>query len=110
MKVSLHRIVSIGFLCIPPHDQIEQDKMENLIKQLPKLFIFLRDFNSHDIIWGFNETNKKGKIMEKFIIDNELCLLNDRAKTNIYPATGSLSEIDLDMCDPAISLNFTWNV
>lgn len=46
------RTVSICSLYISPHDQIEQDKPEDLIKYLSKPFIFLGDFNSHNTIWG----------------------------------------------------------
>lgn len=58
-RATLHRIVSISSLYIPPHIKIDQDKLEEMTKQLSKRFILLRDFNSHSTIWGSKETNKK---------------------------------------------------
>lgn len=58
VRVTLHRTVSSLYILL--HDQIEQNKLENL----------LGDFNSDNTISESKEINKKGKIMEKFIIDN----------------------------------------
>lgn len=69
-----------GSLYIPPHGQVDKDKMEDLTKQLTKPFILLGNSNSHNIIWGSKETKKW-----KFIMDNDLCLLNPKHRhTSIH--------------------------
>ena len=68
------------------------------------------DFNSHNIIWGCKEINKKGKILEKIINENNLCLLNTGMQTYINPFSGNTFAIDLIICDPSIYMDFSWQV
>lgn len=78
VKATLHRTASIFSLFNPAHDLKDQDKLENLIKQLPKPFILLGDINSENTIWGPNEINKKENMTERFIMHNDLCLLKPK--------------------------------
>ena len=68
------------------------------------------DFNSHNIIWGCKEINKKGKILEKIINENNLYLLNTAMQTYINPFSGNTSAINLTICDPSIYMDFSWQV
>ena len=95
-------------LYIKSNEKIDQDKLENLINQLSKSFIPLKDFNSHNTIWGFKETIRKGRGAGKFITKKEQCLLNQKTLAHLYPANGKVSAIDLTICDPTICLDLTW--
>lgn len=68
------------------------------------------DFNSHSEMWGNKDTNRRGKIIEEFLDQNQLCLYNNRANTYLHLATGTLSAIDLTICDPSIYMNYHWRV
>lgn len=99
VKATLHRLVGICYLYTPTNDHIDPDKREDLTKQLLKAFILLHDFNIHNTIWGSKEANKKGKITEKLIMNNDLRLLNQKSLIYINPVTEKLSAADLVMCD-----------
>ena len=103
VSATLHKTVTICSLYIRPHDPINENEFNNLIEQLPKPFILMGDFNSHNIIWGSKTTNKRGRqILEKIINRNNLCLYNQNSQTHLNPSSGSFSAIDLAVSDPSI--------
>ena len=73
---TLQHTITIWSIYIPPHNQIIDTELDQLLQQLPGPFLLMGDFNSHNIVWGCKEINKKGKILEKIINKNNLCLLN----------------------------------
>jgi Endonuclease-reverse transcriptase len=68
------------------------------------------DFNSHNTLWGCSSTYQKGLEVEKFVMQSNLCLLNNIYATYLHPGTGTLSSLDLSFCDPMLYLNYTWSV
>ena len=64
-------------------------KLKKLIDPLPRPFILLGDFNSHNNLWGCKDTNKKGKMLERVINENDMCLLNYGA---VIVAKGSVTK------------------
>ena len=107
--MTLHRLIKLCSIYLPSHQQIDENKLENLIQLMPKPFILLGDFNSHNTLWGCKENDTKGNRIENFINKNNLCLLNQKKNTYIIPANGSSSSIDLIICDLSIFLDFSWN-
>ena len=110
IKATLHKTINICSLYIPPHEPIKEDKINNIIQQLPTPYILLGDFNSHNIIWGSKNTNQKGRTLENIINKNNLCLLNTESPTHLDPSSATYSIIDLTLCDPSIYLDFSWRV
>ena len=108
-RVTLHKTITICSIYLPPNKEINEKELENLIEQLPKPFILLGDFNSHNILWGCKQTNPKGNKIEHLINKNNLCLLNRKEQTYINPSNGSTSSIDLTLCDPTSFMDYTWN-
>lgn len=76
-------------LCIPKSSELRQSDPQNLYDQLPKPSIIMSDLNGHDPIWGSANTNNKGKVIEDFLSDNNLCVFND----DLHPATGTFSAL-----------------
>ena len=74
VKTTLHKPVNICSIYIPPHDPINDKKLNKLIEQNLKLHILLGDLNSHNTVWGCLETNKKDTDLEKVINSNNLCM------------------------------------
>ena len=72
---------------------------------MPKLFILLGDFNCHNAQWGCKDTNKKGKILEMIINENDMWLLNNCALTYVKPSSGNHSAIDLTICDSTVYMD-----
>ena len=46
------------------------------------------------------ENQQKSKDLEKAINTNNICILNNKSNTYLYPFTGSYSAIDITLCDP----------
>lgn len=110
IKVSLSKSITICSIYVPPQTDLDQNDLENLILQLPRPFILMGDFNGHNQLWGCSDLNDKGKIIEDFITENDLCLFNENKPTYLHPAYGSYSAIDLSICHPSLYLDFEWSV
>ena len=67
VSVTLHRTISICSIYIPPRAKIEQKELDEIIIQLPTPYLLLGDFNGHYVIWGSDDVNERGRIMENFI-------------------------------------------
>ena len=106
VKTTLHVTIHICSIYLPPNDQINEAELENLLQQLPKPFIIMGDFNSHNNIWRCRDTNRKGRQID-FINKNNLLLYNDKSYTYLHPATGSYSAIDLTISDASIHLDYS---
>lgn len=109
-KVTLSKTFTICSIYIPPNSPLKQNDLENLVEQLPHPFMLVGDFNGHSKLWGCTNINNKGKIIEDFITENDLCLLNDNKSTYLHPATGHFFALDLCICHPNIFLDFEWSV
>ena len=111
VSATLHKTITLCSIYIPPNDPINENEIDNLLLQLPKPFILMGDFNSHNNIWGCIDTNQKGKLVEATINRNNLCLYNNnKSYTYLHPASGSYSSIDLTLSDPSIFLDYSWKV
>ena len=109
-SATLHRTITICSIYTPPCDQIIDTELDQLLQQLPRPFILMGDFNSHNIIWGCKEINQKGKILEGIVYKNNSCILNRSTQTHINPSSGNTSAVDLTMYDPSIYIDFSWQV
>ena len=81
----------------------------DVLHQLPLTTILCGDFNSHNTLWGGRKIDYKGRILEDFIEDAGLVLLNDGSGTHVSPISG-LSPIDLAFASPQIAAKCTWSV
>ena len=78
VSVTLHRTISICSIYIPPRSKIVEKDLDEIGNQLPTPFLLLGDFNGHNFIWGSDDVNNKGRIIEHFINKNNLCLYNNK--------------------------------
>ncbi|XP_025197564.1 uncharacterized protein LOC112596261 [Melanaphis sacchari] len=84
--------------------------LENIIKQLPRPFIIVRDFNSHSHSWGSYKTDLTGKIIEKLLEQDNIVILNNKKQTRINPTNRNLSAIDLTFSTPTLAQRLHWQV
>ncbi|GFU37160.1 putative RNA-directed DNA polymerase from transposon X-element [Trichonephila clavipes] len=61
---SLHEPNHICCLYLPPNTVIHQHDLNNLVDQLPALFVILGDFNGHSTLWGSAKMNSRGRQIE----------------------------------------------
>jgi len=110
VRITFHRVITLCSIYIPPSEVITTQELDKLVAQLPTPFILMGDFNSHNPLWGEDRCDVKGKRVEDFIHNNDLCLLNDGTKTYLHPGHGTYSAIDLTICSAEIFLDCTWRV
>ena len=110
VNISLNKAITVCSIYLPPSLPIDIKNLDHLIDQLPKTFILMGDYNSHNTFWGCKDTNDKGRNIEDFITRHDLVLLNDKNSTYLHPATGSYSSFDLSICSPENFPDFTWKV
>ena len=61
-------------------------------------------------MWGCRDINPRGRIIEDFLSEENLCIFNDDTTTYLHPASGSATAIVLSLCDPDLYLDYTWRV
>ena len=110
-SISLHKTYIICNLYLPPNQNLNIIDFDNLFSQLQFPFVILGDLNAHNILWGSDHTGTRGRLIERFVNTYNLCILNDNSPTYLHPGTGTLTNIDLSICDPSLYLDFTsWGV
>ena len=109
-RITFHRTISVCSIYIQPKYKPNIQELDNLINQLPPPIILLGDFNAHNVLWGSQHTNTSGTLIEKFMADHDLCLLNDGSNTYLHPGYGTFSAIDLTICSPTIFMDLKWEV
>lgn len=76
MWATLHRSVSLSCMYIPPHDLIDQDKLKDLSKQLPRPLHSPGGGGVIATIPYGDPKRKTRKIAKQWIMDNDLCQRN----------------------------------
>ena len=110
VNINCHRPMAICSVYLPPNRSVDVVELRQMIKQLPKPFMLLGDFNGHHTMWGCRDINPRGRIIEDFLSEENLCIFNDDTTTYLHPASGSATAIDLSLCDPDLYLDYTWRV
>ncbi|GFT73323.1 putative RNA-directed DNA polymerase from transposon X-element [Trichonephila clavipes] len=110
VQVSIFSTVTICNVYLPPNVPLNFRELQELIDQLPSPFILLGDFNAHHMLWGCQDVNSRGKVVEKLLTELDLTLLNDGSNTYFHSPTQSFSAIDLSICSSSLLLNLTWSV
>ena len=104
------RAISLCSVYLPPTFRLDRRDLDDLLRQLPAPYIILGDLNGHSPTWGCRDFNVKGRLIEAFVTNNDISLLNSLAHTYIHPATGSKSSLDLALCHPSLFLDLSWKV
>ena len=109
VSVTLDKEITICSIYILPSFSLKTEHLDSFLKQLPSPYLLLGDFNGHNILWGNKENNSRGELIENFITNNDICLMNDKSNTYMHYPTGSFSSIDLSLCHPSPFLDFNWS-
>ena len=56
--------------------------MDNLLQQFLPPYILLGDFNGHNILWGGQNNDSRGELIENFITKNDICINSDRSQAS----------------------------
>lgn len=93
-----------------PCKQLNNDIMEELKRSIQEQnkYIIVGDFNSHNTLWGSEKTDHNGKIIETFINETNMVLLNDGSGTRMDPRNAKVSVLDLSITSPSLSGKCDW--
>jgi ribonuclease HI len=93
----------------PDHNNATlKEDLCSLLTFLPQPFIITTDCNAHHPSWGSDRADKRGKIINTWISDNNLCILNSSEPTYIS-ASGSFTHIDITIATYDIATRFSWH-
>lgn len=93
-----------------PQNLITKEKLIKLSSQLGDEYIILGDFNSHNQMWGSRKLNKTGEIVEEFLSERDIILLNTGENTHFSIGCQSFTAIDLSMATPNLAVQINWSV
>ena len=110
LKTILGKAITICSIYLPGAVGFTYNNLQNLIDQLPSPFIILGDFNAHNPLWGGNDRDIYGNIVENILNVNDIILFNDGSMTYHNIHSNTYSAIDLSMCSSGIALDFNWSV
>jgi len=101
--------LTICTMYLPPKQENTtlNTRLTRLTQHLPKPFIIFMDSNAHHASWGSERTDYRGNIIDTWISESELCLLNTDEPTFIS-SSGNYSHIDLTIATPDIADMFNW--
>ena len=77
VKVILHTTITFCNFYIPPSTALHLCDLANIEDQLPKPFVIVWDFNSHNYSWGGNKNDANRRFTERFMTKSNICLFND---------------------------------
>lgn len=110
VSICLKTPLYICNIYLPDSTTLILNDLNDINQQLPKPFIFLGNFNSRNQIWGSHFTDHRGKIMEKFLENEQLVLLNNGEYTHHNTTYNSLSTINLTITNSSFAPKTELNV
>ena len=110
VRITLSFVFTICSIYAPPSKCIDIRELQHLSSQIQGPVMLLGDFNAHNPLWGSDNLTPKGRVIETFTTQNDLCLFNDGSYTFLHSGNGSYSAIDLSFSSPDIFDRFSWEV
>lgn len=103
---------SMAILCVysPPSIRFDLVKLRELINNIPKPCIIMGDFNAHNIAFGCQSDNNRGRCLLNIIDEFDLCILNDGSPTTVPYPNRQASAIDLALVSSSIAHLCNWYV
>ena len=83
-RIQLDQIYSICNIYISHHEDITIESISSIVGQLPEPILICGDFNSKHTMWGNNIIDRKGQILQTFILNNNLYLINTGQKNHFH--------------------------
>ena len=86
------KMYTVASVYVPPSGTLNELAFDRMINSFSSRYLILGDFIGHSHLWGANQVNERGKIVEKLIDRHNLILLNDSVHTRFdtYHQTSSL--------------------
>jgi hypothetical protein len=85
-RISTPRPITLCSVYLPPSSNWSHTDLLDLVTQLPAPVMFVGDFNAHNSLWGCPPIDNKGLEVADFILQSNLCLMNNKTPTYIHPS------------------------
>ena len=105
MTIGHRTTATVASMYIPGSKNIDREEVSQIINNLPRPCILLRDFNAHDQMWEEQRTASRGRKTKHIININSLNILNNRQSMHV-PG----SAIVLSIVSPEITADCSWKV
>lgn len=92
---------------LAPNIRISDEQVNDFLSGLPQPFIICGDFNAHSVLWGSEHSDARGRLLEKFIEDRNLVILNDGSPT-FFRGHRYSSCLDITICSATVPRNIQW--
>ena len=110
VSITLEKEITFCSIYIPASYSLRSEQLTSLLQQIPSPYMLVGDFNGHNVLWGSNDNDPRGELIENFITENDICLMNDKSKTYLDSGKGTFSSLDLSLCHPSLYLDYEWSV
>ena len=72
-----NKTYTVASVYVPPSGTLSELAFDRMIKNFSSRYLILGNFNGHSNLWGANQENERGKVVEKLIDSHNLILFND---------------------------------
>ena len=105
-----HRPITLCSLYLPPGERFPRLEFIQLLSELPEPLLVLGDFNSHHTLWGCDDVDARGRVLERILYEEHLGFLNNGLRTHFTLPSGHTSALDLSLASPQLMTAFAWRV
>ena len=109
LKIDHTHVTALSIYIPPANTNPTPLELDNLIRQLPSPLLLMGDVNAQHPAWGGDSSDTRGNIIEKFISDHNLIVLNTGEGTRLN-LRGPDRAIDLTCCTNTIYHLFDWAI
>ena len=109
VQIELKIKFTVISIYIPPEQSFSRNDLDSILKDINTPVILTGDFNSWSPSWGSSTCNTRGKIIEHFITNSGLAILNDGRPTH-FSTQKTYTHVDLTLVTPSLIPNSTWAV
>ena len=93
VSVTLEKEITLCSIYIPPSFGLRPKHLNSLLQQLPSPFMLLGDFNGYNVLWVSKDNGPRGDLIEDFITQNDICLMNDKSNTFLDSGKGTQERV-----------------
>ena len=109
-RVKLEKHITLFNIYRNPQTQLTLASLQALFDELSLPSLILGDFNSKNPLWRGNDITVNGRVIEEFIAQNNVCIMNNGQPTHFHAQTATLSAIEISIASPELSIDMTWEV
>lgn len=99
--------LTVCSLYLPDNTWSLQD-LQHLVTQLPRPFVLLGDYNAHNVMWGSDTTDARGRLIEQLVNTSRISILNTGSPTHFSARSRTFSHIDLSLSSSSVAHKFDW--